>query len=83
MSFMAPRAPEQIQALAAALGADVGEIEQRILDLGGRPSGLGDLGADRGALEEALDAILARPELQLAPGPPDREELRRLIDSAW
>ncbi len=83
MAFMAPRAPREIAELAAAIGADADAIEGRILDLGGRPPGLGALGADRGRLEEAVEAILERPELDLAPGRPSHEELVALIDRAW
>jgi alcohol dehydrogenase class IV len=83
MAFMAPRAPDAVGSLAAALGADPGSIEARILQLGGDPPGLGAVGARREDLEQALDAILARPELGFAPGPPSREELRGLIESAW
>jgi alcohol dehydrogenase class IV len=83
MSFMATRAPEQVGSLARALGVDLAEIEERIFELGGRPRGLGELGADRGALGRAIDAMLGRSELGLVPSPPDREDLRRLVDSAW
>jgi alcohol dehydrogenase class IV len=83
MAFMAPRAPAEIGALAAALAIGVNEIEARILELGGNPPGLGAAGANRAKLEEALDAILVRPELAFAPDPPSREELAELIDRAW
>lgn len=83
MAFMAPRAPAEIGELAAAIGADPGSIETRILTLGGDPPGLGRLGGDRARLEEALDGILARPELGFTPGTPDREELQGLVESAW
>jgi alcohol dehydrogenase class IV len=83
MAFAVPRAPEQLARLAEALGADVGEIESRILELGGDPPGLGELGADRTKLEEAIDSMLIRPELAFTPEPPSREDLERLIDSAW
>lgn len=82
MAFMAPRAPAAIDSLAAALGGE-DSIEARILELGGEPAGLGALGAARERLEQALDAILARPELGFAPVPPDRNQLRTLIESAW
>ena len=81
MAFMAPRAPEAIDALAAAIGCGAGEVEARILDLGGNPPGLGKAGADRSRLDEALDAILARPELDFTPGAPTREQLAELIES--
>jgi maleylacetate reductase len=83
MVAMRARAPRQLDALAEALGAEPAWIEERILGLGGQPAGLGELGADPGRIEDALDRILARPELGLTPEPPGREELRRLIESAW
>ncbi len=83
MAFMAPRAPARLASLAAAIKVDLAEIEARILDLGGNPPGLGSLGADRAKLDQALDAILARPELAFTPEPPNREELSQLIASAW
>jgi alcohol dehydrogenase class IV len=83
MAFMVPRAPEQLSSLAAAIGADPAKIEARILELGGNPLGLGAAGADRSKLDPALDSILARPELAFAPDPPNRDELRQLIESAW
>jgi alcohol dehydrogenase class IV len=83
MAFMAPRAPQAIHSLATALAAAPASIEARILELGGRPPGLGAVGAERDKLDLALDAILSRPELAFTPGAPGREELRALIDSAW
>lgn len=83
MAFMAPRAPQEIAALAGAIGTDPAAIEPRILELGGDPEGLGSAGADRSKLGEALDAILQRPELGFAPGPPTRTELEQLIEAAW
>jgi alcohol dehydrogenase class IV len=82
MTFMRERAPEQIGSLAQALGTDPGSLPERIGELG-RPQGLGALGAQRGDVEEALDAIEARPELGFTPGPPGREELRVIIEAAW
>ena len=83
MALMAPRAPEAIDALAAAIGTDSAGIEARILELGGRPGRLGELGVDGAQIEQALDAILQRPELGFSPQPPSREELKELIESAW
>ena len=83
MSFMASRAPKQIAALATALGTSSDQIESRILELGGNPPGLGQLGADKGKLGEALDAMLLRPELGFTPEPPTRSELEQLIEAAW
>jgi alcohol dehydrogenase class IV len=83
MAFMEPRAPDAIAALAAAVGCEPGEIEARILALGGDPLGLGEAGADHDRLDEALDAMLQRPELAFNPQPPTRAELAELIERAW
>jgi maleylacetate reductase len=83
MAFMAPRAPEQLAALASAIGTDPEHIEARLLTLGGNPPGLGELGADRAKLPEAVEAMLLRPELAFTPKPPTRSELQQLIETAW
>jgi alcohol dehydrogenase class IV len=83
MSFMLPRAPDGLAPLAEALGTDPKDIEARILQLGGNPTGLGDLGADRSKLDRALDSMLLRPELAFTPEPPTRDDLAELIDRAW
>lgn len=83
MEAMVPRAPRQMADLAASLGTDATGLPGRLLELGGHPAGLGEAGADRERLEEALDGIEARPQLGDMPDPPGREELRRIIDAAW
>jgi hypothetical protein len=83
MAAMRDRASDQIASLAEAIGTDPPGIEARILELGGDPAGLAAAGADRSKLDDALDAIEARPELQFTPSAPDREELGRIIESAW
>jgi alcohol dehydrogenase class IV len=83
MAFLAPRAPEQMSALAGAIGATPSALADRIRELGGNPPGLGELGADRSKLDQALEAILSRPELSFTPGLPQREELQELIERAW
>ncbi len=83
MSFLAPRAPDNLEPLAAAIGASPQDIEARLLGLGGNPPGLGDLGADPSKLPEALDSMLMRPELAFTPEPPTCDELEQLIDQAW
>jgi maleylacetate reductase len=82
MSAMSARAPEQLEALARAIGAERDRIGDRIVELG-CPRGLGAAGADRDKLEQALDQVEARPELQFTPDPPDRGELRAIIEAAW
>jgi alcohol dehydrogenase class IV len=83
MSFMAPRAPDGLEPLATAIGTNPASIEARLLELGGNPPGLGDQGADRAKLPEALDAMLLRPELAFTPEPPAQSDLEQLIDNAW
>lgn len=83
MAFLAPRAPDDLAPLAAAIGTTRGEIEARLLELGGDPPGLGALGADRSKLDAALDSMLLRPELAFTPGPPTRADLQTLVESAW
>jgi alcohol dehydrogenase class IV len=83
LAFIAPRVPDRLSSLAAALSTDPADIEARTLQLGGNPPGLGTLGADRSNLDQALEAMLMRPELAFTPEPPTRDELEELIDSAW
>jgi maleylacetate reductase len=83
MAFMVPRSPDLIASLAESLGTTPAEIESRILELGGNPPGLGDLGADRSKLDQAIESMLLRPELAFTPEPPTREDLEELIERAW
>jgi maleylacetate reductase len=83
MAFMLPRAPDHLTPLAEALGTDPPGIEARILQLGSNPLGLGELGADRSKLDQALDSMLVRPELAFTPEPPTRNDLEQLVESAW
>lgn len=83
MSFMTPRAPDQLFDLAEALATTPTDIEARILALGGNPPGLGQLGADKSKLDQAVDSMLMRPELAFTPEPPTRDDLEALIESAW
>jgi alcohol dehydrogenase class IV len=83
MAFMAGRAADRLAPLAEALETDPDRIEERLLRLGGDPLGLGDLGADRGRLPQAIDSMLLRPELAFTPEPPTRADLEKLIQAAW
>jgi alcohol dehydrogenase class IV len=83
MAAMRNRAPDPIADLARALGTGADGIEERILELGGQPAGLGELGAERSGLGAALDAIEARAELKFTPDPPRREEIAAIVESAW
>ena len=83
MAFMVPRAPDNLAPLCESLGTDPENVEFRILELGGNPAGLGELGADHSKLDQALDSMLLRPELAFTPEPPTRESLEGLIERAW
>lgn len=83
MAFMVPRAPDNLAPLTEALSTDPDEIEARILQLGGKPPGLGELGADRNKLDQALDSMLVRPELAFTPEPPTRDDLAQIVNAAW
>jgi alcohol dehydrogenase class IV len=84
MDVMRERAPEQIAALAGAIGTDPGRIEERIAELAGGRRHLGELGADRTCVEEALDVAMARPELfPMTPGELERDHLRDILQRAW
>jgi alcohol dehydrogenase class IV len=83
LAFIAPRVPDNLTPLAESLATDPADIEARVLQLGGNPPGLGALGADRSKLDQALEAMLLRPELAFTPEPPSRDELEELIDRAW
>jgi alcohol dehydrogenase class IV len=80
---MRDRAPAAIGALAVALGTEIEGIEGRIETLGGGPRRLSELGAEESAIDEAVKAMVARPELGFTPNPPDAAELRSLVESAW
>jgi alcohol dehydrogenase class IV len=83
LAFIAPRVPDNLASLSGALVTDPADIEARVLQLGGNPAGLGDLGGDHSKLDQALEAMLMRPELAFTPEPPTRDELEQLIESAW
>jgi alcohol dehydrogenase class IV len=83
LEMMRGRAPEEIAALAGALGAGPEEIATRIEALAGGPRRLRDLGPKPDRLETALHAILQRPELANTPDAPGAEEIRRLLEDAW
>jgi maleylacetate reductase len=83
LALLVARVPDRLADFAAAIATDPEDIEARVLELGGNPSGLGALGADHARLDPALDSMIARPELAFMPDPPDRAELEQLIENAW
>ncbi|HEV2858423.1 MAG TPA: iron-containing alcohol dehydrogenase [Solirubrobacterales bacterium] len=82
VALLAERAPEAYERLAAALGTDRPSLAERIEGLG-HPPRLGEVGGDTSKLDEAIEAMLQRPELQRVPRPPGRGELRALVEAAW
>jgi maleylacetate reductase len=78
-----PRAPEEMASLAETLGTTPAGLPSRIEELAGGRRTLSEIGADRDKVEETLDTIESRGELQSVPKPPDRDELRRIIEIAW
>lgn len=84
LALLVARAPDRLADLAAAIETDPEDIEARVLQLGGNPPGLGAAGADRSRLDDAIDAMLLRPELAFVPGPPlTKGDLAELIERAW
>jgi len=83
MRAMRERAPEQIEALAKALGTDPEGLPERIRGLAGDRR-LGELGADRDRLDAVVDQALARAELSAqTPGEVSRSDLAAILESAW
>jgi alcohol dehydrogenase class IV len=84
MDAMRERAPEQIEALARALGTEPARIQERIAELAGGRRGLEELGADPDQLDQVLDAAMARSELfHMTPGELDRSHLEAILRRAW
>ena len=83
MEALGSRAPDQHEALAAALGTDSPGVRERIADLAGHRR-LGELGADRGRIDEVIDVAMARPELaHMTPGDVERSDLASILEAAW
>jgi alcohol dehydrogenase class IV len=82
LAAMRERVPDAIAGFAAAIGTEAGGIEQRIEGLAGGPRRLADLGMKADCVDDALGAMLQRPELGWVPDPPDRAELKALIAAA-
>ncbi len=83
MAAMRERAPQAMRGLAAALGAGLDDLPERIRTLGGGRRLLSELGADAAGIPAAIEAMLARPELAMTPDPPGAEELRGIVQAAW
>jgi maleylacetate reductase len=82
LAFLAERAPEPYEQLASALGTDRTGLQGRVEELG-RPTPLGELSGDESKLDEAIEAMLKRPELAHVPGSLTRDDLTKLVRRAW
>lgn len=82
LALLVERAPEVYERLAVALDSELGDLSKRV-ELLGRPQPLSELGGDASKLDEAIEGMLKRPELERVPRPPSREELAELIRNAW
>ncbi|MGN6256413.1 MAG: iron-containing alcohol dehydrogenase [Solirubrobacterales bacterium] len=82
VAFLAEQAPEVYERLATALGTERSQLSTRIEELG-QPPRLSEVGGDESKLDEAIEAMLQRPELQRVPRPPSGEELAELVQAAW
>jgi len=82
VGLLAERAPEPYERLADALGVGRAGLASRIEELG-QPPRLSEVAAGASKLDEAVEAMLQRPELQRVPRPPGRDELAELVGQAW
>jgi len=78
LAAMAPREPEAIAELAAALGTEPGGLTERVSALAGGAR----LGLDDADLAAAAGAALERSELAALTPPPDRDELVEILRRA-
>ncbi len=84
MEELRRRDPRRIDAFALALGTSPEGLVDRLRELGGQPSGLAELGASPGVVDEVVEAAMARPELQhMTPGEVSAGDLRRVLEAAW
>ena len=81
LEAMAPREPEAIAELAAALGVEPGGLAERVAALGGGAR-LGGEGVGEADLPAVADAALERSELAALSPPPGRDELVEILRRA-
>ncbi|HEX6782344.1 MAG TPA: iron-containing alcohol dehydrogenase [Solirubrobacterales bacterium] len=82
LAYLAERASEPYDRLAAALGTERHRLAERVTDIG-RPQRLSEVGGDESKLDEAIEAMLQRSEFASVPGPPTTGDLERLVGEAW
>jgi alcohol dehydrogenase class IV len=79
LRLMRDRATDEIARLEAAIGGP--DVPDR-LAARAEVSGLRALGFDESVVDEVVEAVLPRPELQNTPRPPDEAELRAFVERA-
>ena len=79
---LARRAPEEIAALATALGEEPARAAARVCGLTGATR-LRELGVRREDLDACADTAAVRPQLDDTPPRAGRDELRALYETAW
>ena len=83
MAFMAPRAPDGLEPLAAALGTTpTGSNPASSSSAATRPAWATSAPTARSSTRPS-ESILLRPELAFTPDPPTREDLEALIEARW
>lgn len=76
-------APDPMRELGAAIGAGDAGLGVRIAALAGGPTRLSAIGVERGQLGTIAEAAAARSELANLPCTPTRDQLLRLLETAW
>jgi alcohol dehydrogenase class IV len=76
-------APQQMRRLAVAIGAGDTGLGARIAALAGGPGRLSEIGVERSQLGPIAEAAAARSELANLPRMPTRDQLLRLLETAW
>ena len=84
MDAMRERAPEQHGGAGGGARHGLSRTSASGSPISAGHRRLGELGADRGRLDEVLDVAMARPELEhMTPGEVKREELAAILEAAW
>jgi len=76
-------APDPMAELGDAIGAGPGELGARIAQLAGGGRRLSQIGVQHGQLAAVAEAAAARSELENLAPPPTRDQLLRLLETAW
>ncbi len=83
VDVMTRLAPGELEPLAAVLGVSPPELGGRVAMLAGGGGRLSELGVGREQLAGVAESAAARDELAGLPDPPSREQLLRMLETAW